>query len=156
MDAGLGIFAESDDESSVIDGDVDDLNLGNTDGGNLLHHRWGDGIVAARDNGLGIAVDEIVLHDELAKILFGVLSAGRKTLEIVEEIHELLVGAVAERTKKRRRVEFTAAAALIHEAPHDVVRIEHNLDPAASIRDDTNGKKRLAVGMDLTFSRDAG
>ena len=156
VDAGLGVFAEGDDKGSVVDGDVDDLNLGNAGGGDLLHHRGGDGIVAAGDDGLGIAVDEIVLHDELAQFLFGVFSVGRKALEIVEEIHELLVGAVAERAQKRRRVEFAAAAALIHEAPHDVVRIEHDLDPAAAVGNDTDGKERLAVCVDLALGRNAG
>ena len=155
-DAYLGVFAKGLDERAVVHGDVDDLDLLDAGGGYLLDHRRGDGIVPAGDDGLGARIDQIVLHDEHAQILLGVALARRKRLEVVEEVHDLLVGAVAERPQEGRRVEFPAAAALIHETPHHVVRVEHHLDPAAAVGDDPDGKERLAVGVHLPLGRDAG
>ena len=111
--------------------------------------------VAAGDDGLRVGVDEVVLHDEKAKVGVFVLAVGRQLLEVVEELHDLLVGAVAERPEEGRRVELPAAAALVHEAPHDVVRVEHHLDPVAAVGDDPHGEERLAVGVDLLLAGDA-
>ena len=154
-DARLRVFAEGLDERAVVDGDVHHLNLADAGRGDLLHHRRGDRIIATRDHSLRVGVDQVVLHDQHAQVLVGVLLAGRKLLEVVEELHQLLVGAVAERTEKRRRIEFPTTAALIHEAPHDVVRVEHHLDPVAAVRDDAHGQERLAVGVHLLLGRDA-
>ena len=156
VDAGLGVFAERLDEGAVVNRDIHHLDLLDARGGDLLHHRGGDGVVAACENGLRGRVDEIVLHHQETEVLVGVLLAGRQLLEVVEELHELLVGAVAEGAEERRRVEFPAAAALVHEAPHDVVRIEHHLDPVAAVGDDAAGEERLAVRVDLALGRDAG
>ena len=156
VDARLRVLAERLDEDAVVYGDVNDVDLLEAGGGELLHHRGGDGVVAARDHGLRGRVDEIVLHHEVLEVLLGVLLAGRELLEVVEELHELLVRPVAEGPKERRRVELPAAAALVHEAPHDVVRVEHDLDPVAAVGDDAARDQRLAVRVHLALGRDAG
>ena len=155
VDARLRVLAERLDERAVVDRDVDDLDRLEPGGGDLLHHRGRDRIVAARDHGLRVGIHQVVLHHEHVKVLVGVLLARRKPLEVVVELHELLVGAVAERAQQRRRVELPAAAALVHEAPHDVVRVEHHLDPVAAVGDDAHRQERLAVRVDLLFGRDA-
>ena len=58
--------------------------------------------------------------------------------------------------KERRREELPAAAALVHEAPHHVVRVEHDLDPAAAVRDDAHREERLAVRVRRALRGDAG
>ena len=63
---------------------------------------------------------------------------------------------MAERPQERGRVELAAALALVHEAPHHVVRVEHHLDPVAAVGDDAHREKRLAVRMHLALGRDAG
>ena len=156
VDARLRVLAQRLDQGAVVDRDVDDLHLGDVRRGDLLHHRGGDGVVAARDHGLGVGVHEVVLHHEETEVALGVRIARRQALEIVEERHDLLVAAVAERPEERRRVKFPAAAALVHEAPHDVVRVEHHLDPVAAVGDDAHGEERLAVRVDLALGRDAG
>ena len=122
----------------------------------LLHHRGRAGVVAAGNHGLGVRVDLVLLHHEMAEVLVRPLLVRVKGLELVEQLEDLLVGAVAERAQERRREELPAAAALVHEAPHHVVRVEHDLDPRAAVRDDAHREERLAVRVRRALRGDAG
>ena len=90
------------------------------------------------------------------EILLSPPAARLQRLEVVEELEDGLVGAVAQRAQERRREELPAAAALVHEAPHHVVRVEHDLDPAAAVRDDAHREERLAVRVRRALRGDAG
>ena len=85
------------------------------------------------------------------QILLGIFLACGKGLKIVEQRHELLIAAIAKRAQQRCGVEFAATAALVHETPHHVVGVEHNLNPAAAVGDDADRQQRLAVGVNLTL-----
>ena len=148
VDAGLGVLAQRLDERTVVDGHVHDLDHGDARGVDLTEKSRGDRVVAACDDGLGTVIHEVVLDDKAADVRLGVLRARIKLLERVEETHDIDVETVAERAQERGRVEFAAAAALIHEAPHDVVGVEHDLDPVTAVGDDADRKERLAVGVD--------
>ena len=156
MDAGLRVLAQGLDERAAVDRDVNDLDRGDARSRDLLHHRRGDRVVPAGDHRLRLGVDEVVLHHHHPKVALGVAAARGQVLELVEQFHQLSVAAVAERPQERRRVELPAAAALVHEAPHHVVGVEHDLDPVAAVRDDAHRQERLAVRVDLLLRRDAG
>ncbi len=156
VDTHLCVFTQSLDERAVVDGDVHDFDLVDSRCRNLLHHGGGDRVVAAGDDGRRIGVDQIVLHDEETQILVGILLAGGEGLELVEKLHEHFVAAVAESPEEGGGEEFPAAAALIHEAPHDIVRIEHHLDPGTAVGDNADGKERLAVCVHLALRGNAG
>ena len=152
----LGILAQGLDERTVVDGHIDGLDRHDAGSGDLLHQRRSKRIVTAGNNGLGISVDKVVLHHQHTQIALYILVIGRQLLEIVEQLHELLVAAVAECPQQGRSIEFTAAAALIHEAPHNIVGVQHHLDPVAAIGNDADRQQRLTVGVNLTLGRDAG
>ena len=154
-DACLGVFTKRLDESASVNGNIDDFNALNAGSCDMLHHRRSYGVVTAGDDNLRSCVDEVVLHHQKAKILICIGAIGGELLKFIEKLHKLNVATVAERPQKRGGVEFTAAAALIHKAPHHVVGIEHDFNPVAAIRNDADGKNRLPVGMNLTLGRNA-
>ena len=156
VNAGLGVLTKGLDEGTVIDGHIHHFDGGDSGGVDLRDKRRGDGIVAAGDDSLGAIVDEVVLDHETADHRLGVLRAGVELLERVEKTHDVDIKAVSERTEERGRVEFTTAAALVHEAPHHVVGVEHDFDPVSAVRDDAHGKKRLTVGVNGALRGDAG
>ena len=156
VDAGLGVLTQGLDEGAVVDGDVHHLDGGDSGGVDLRKKRRGDRIVAAGDDSLGAVVDKVVLDHETANIGLGVPRSGVELLERVEKTHDIDVKTVPKRTQERGRVEFAATAALIHEAPHDVVGVEHDLDPVSAVRNDADGEKRLAVGVNGALGGDAG
>ncbi len=157
VDARLRVFAQRLDERAVVERDVHDFDFRNAGRGDLRHERRRDGVVGARQNRLRGRVHHVVLHDQKAQIAFRVLARRRQRAEVVVEAHDLLVFAFLrhQRAQQRGRVEFPATAALVHETPHHVVRVEHDLDPVAAVRYDAHGQQRLAVGVDLAFGRDA-
>ena len=156
VDAGLGVFTQGLDEGAVVDRHVHNLDHGNAGGVDLLEKRRSYGVVAARNNGLGAVVHKIILDHKAADVGLGVLRTGVELLERVEKAHDVDIKTVAERAQKRGRVEFAAAAALIHEAPHDVIGVEHDFDPVSAVGDDADRKERLAVGVDRALCGDAG
>ena len=115
LDADLRVLAEGLDERAGVDGHVHHLHGADAGRRELLHHRRRAGVVAAGDHGVGVGVHRVRLHHEEAQLLVRPLLAGLERPELVEELEDVLVGPVPERTEERRREELPAAAALVHE-----------------------------------------
>ena len=150
-------------EDALVPGDVDDVDVREAGLRHLAQHGLGDGLVAAREDGLRVDVDDVVLEveelegvgvevAELQDLVVGLdLLGGRGVeddlVERVVEVQDLLVRAEAEGAQEGRDVDFPPPAPAVEVDPHDIGRVELDLDPGAAVGDDADGVEGLAVGV---------
>jgi len=151
-----GVGGQGLEQQALVPRDVDDVDRGEPGLRHLLEERLREGLVAAREDGLRVDVDDIVLEAQPLELLGGEGVGGLDAGEGVELAQDLLVGAEAQGAQEGGGVEFAAAAAAIEVDPHDVARVKLDLDPGAAVGDQADGIERLAVGVQGGLGADAG
>ena len=110
-----------------------------------VHQRRRHGVVTTRQHAPGIDVDQVVLQHIRRQLLVRPLVRRRDGVERIEQLQDVLVRAIAQRTQEGRHIELARAAAAVQIDPHDVRRVKLNLDPRTVVRDDAHGIEVMAV-----------
>ena len=78
-----------------------------------------------------------------------------QVLDLVEELEDVLVAAVAERAEEGRRQNFPPALAAVEVRVEQIVRVVLEFHPRPAIGDDAEAEEHLAVQMDRALEADA-
>ena len=110
-----------------------------------IHQRRRHGVVTARQHAAGIDVDQVILQHIRRQLLVRPLVRRRDGVERVIQLQDVLVRAIAQRPQERRHIELPRAAPTVQVHPHDVRRVELNLDPRPVVRDDAHRVKVMPI-----------
>jgi hypothetical protein len=110
----------------------------------------------AGENDTLLGIDRVFDEDERGNV-FEIEGLGDfEVFDLVEEIQDIDVGAVADGTKQRRDEEFAATAAAVEVNVEQVVIVELHFEPGTAVRNDAERVERLAIGVRRYFERYAG
>jgi hypothetical protein len=108
----------------------------------------------AGENHALLGVDGVFDEDEGGNVLEIEGLGDLEVLDLVEEIQQVDVRAVADGAKQRRDEEFPATAAAVEVNVEQVVVVELHFEPGAAVRNDAEGVEGLAVRVRRDFERD--
>jgi len=114
-------------------------------------------VVLLGDDLAGLDVDDRVGVDEVGEF-FGFEIEGRlggQVAGLVEEAEDVLVVLVTEGAEQGRDEELAATATAVEVDPEEIVLVELDFDPGATVGDDAESVERLAARVGRFFEADA-
>ena len=140
-------------DDRVIVRDVDDFDLVNIERHDLADGRQSQRLKRTGDSHLTIA--DVRGKHFAGELFFVEFVAQLQVLDGIKKFNDLLVRAVAERTKESRGEKFSATLTSIEINVKQISRIELHLDPRAAVWNDAEAIEHLPVDVDGGFERDA-
>ena len=155
---GTDVLTQREDDGTVVKGGIEDAELLLRELlVDFLERLAGELVVLLGDDLAGLDVDDWIGVDELGEFFRIELEGGLggQLPVLVEESQDVLVVLVTEGAKKGRDEELTATAATVEVDPEEIVLVELDFDPGATVRDDAESVQHLAARVGGLFEADA-
>ena len=103
-----------------------------------------------------LRVDRVLHQHQGADVLHVQGLGDLEILDLVKEVEDVDIGAVADGAEEGGDEKLAAAAAAVEINIEQVVVVELNLQPGAAVGNDAEGMEQLAIGMGHDLEGDAG